>query len=271
MIKSLTMLVVFLLVSAPFDATGDSQQLQLELGLSKKTFLLNEPIWLDVTLTNVSTDTVRILGLCLPCRDGSFDIELEDDHGNVVPYTGRVNIMASRNGWAIHSQEEHYECFDLLEFFRSGQVKGLVNRLFLRFLDPGKYEVRAQYRGGIYSNKIVFEVVEPTGDEKEAYQLLNKAFSFLSDNPDLHRQKLQELIDQFPNSMYVEKVYRELFQPGELLQKFPNSGYCEFSLRNLSGDLDPTEKREFLENVIQDHPETRSAKYAQQMLKWLEE
>ena len=146
--KSLIILVLFLLVSAPCGTAGDNQklqQLQLEIGLSKTTFLLNEPIWLDATLTNVSTDTVRISWMCLPCRDGWFDIKLEDDHGNVVPYTGRVNIMASRHGWVIHSQEEYYECFDLPEFYGSFK-NGLIGSTWLRFLPPGKYNQTCLWR-----------------------------------------------------------------------------------------------------------------------------
>jgi len=88
----------------------------------------------------------------------------------------------------------------------------------------------------------------------------------------LERQKLQELINRFPNSAYAEKAYKELGQEKELLLKYPNSGYSEMNLTFLAGDLPTTEaKRGFLEKVIQDYPESRSAKFAQQMLKWLEE
>jgi len=80
------------------------------------------------------------------------------------------------------------------------------------------------------------------------------------------RQKLQELINRFPNSAYAEKAHMDLLQYRELLQRFPNSGYNGISLKALIKELSPGQKREFLEKVIQDHPETRSAKYAQQML-----
>jgi hypothetical protein len=272
--KRSIVLVILLLLSVARGAIADDQELKLEIGLSKSTFLVAEPIWLDVTLANVSTDTVRITWMSPSHRNGWFDIELKDGQGNVMPYEGRVALMASSSGpdgWVLHAQEKYYECFDLLEFFRSSRMKGLVYVMFLRFLDPGKYEVRARY-GGIHSNKVSFEVVEPTGDEKQAHQLLHKAFSLLSEKKsDLQRQKLQELIDRFPASVYVEKAHRELFQPDELLRKFPNSGYCEFILRHLTGKLARDDKREFLEKVIQDYPGTRSARYAQQMLKWLEE
>jgi hypothetical protein len=253
-LKSLTMLVVFLLVSVSHGTTGDNRKLQLEIGLSKETYLLNEPIWLDVTLTNVSADTLRIVPLDPPCQ-GGVGIELRD----------------SLKGFILNPGELCYDCFDLLQLYCSSKIKGLIDAYFLRFLPTGKYKVRALYRSA-YSQVIEFEIIEPIGDEKEAYQLLHKAFPFLLDKKtDLMNQTLQELINRFPNSVYVEKAHRELFQRSELVEKFPNSGYNRVNLKVLTHKLAPREKREFLEKVIRYHPESRSANFAQQMLKWLEE
>ena len=80
------------------------------------------------------------------------------------------------------------------------------------------------------------------------------------------RQQLQELIKRFPNSVYAEKAHMDLSQDKELLQRFPNSGYNGTGLKALTREKSSREKREFLEKVIRDHPGSRSAKYAQQML-----
>lgn len=259
--------LLMLLISSV--SLAESQKLQLEIVLSKKTYLLNEPIWLDVTLTNVSGDTMRIVPLDPPCQ-GGVGIELRDSLGNEMPYTGPSILLAPRKGFILDPGEPYYDCFDLLQLYCSSKMKGLINAYFLRFLPPGKYKVRALYRSA-FSQEIEFDVIEPTGDEREAYQLLHKAFPFLLDRKsDLMTQTLQELINRFPNSVYVEKAHRELFQRSELVEKFPNSGYNQINLKVLTGELAPEEKREFLEKVIQDHPESRSAKFAWQMLKWLE-
>lgn len=256
---------LLLLVTVPRGTTGDNQRWQLEIGLSKETYLLNEPIWLDVTLTNVSGDTMRIVPLDPPCQ-GGVGIELRDSLGNEMPYTGPSILLAPRKGFILDPGEQYYDCFDLLDLYPSSKIKGLIEAYFLRFISLGKYKVRARYRS-TSSQEIEFEVIEPSGDEKETYQLLHKAFTFLLDRKsDLQRQKLQELIDRFPNSVYVEKAHRELFQRSELVQKFPNSGYNKINLKVLTRELAHKQKREFLEKVIQDHPESRSAKYAQQML-----
>jgi hypothetical protein len=269
--KSLTMLVVFLLVSATYGATGNDQQLKLEIELSKMIFLVGEPIWLDVTLTNVSTDTVRILGLCLPCRDGSFDIEIEDGDGNVMTYSGPVNVMTSRKGWLIEPNEQYYNCFNLSQFYGSFK-NGLIGSTWLRFLPPGKYRVRALYLH-TYSQRLEFEVLEPEGEEKQAYDELYNAFLSLFPGRQFDSviQRLEKLIERFPNSVYIEKAYWHLPDDRGFLQRFPNSGFNESNLRILTSELASEQKREFLEKVIQDYPESRSAKFARQMLKWLEE
>ncbi|HWR82814.1 MAG TPA: hypothetical protein VN285_05900 [Candidatus Deferrimicrobium sp.] len=160
-------------------------------------------------------------------------------------------------------QEEYYGCFNLLELFNT--YRGL-RKFFWQVLPPGSYRVRARYEN-IYSQEMPFEVVEPTGSERDAYQLLLKADSLLwQKGVDAMRQKLQELIARMPGSVYVEIAHRELLQRGELLEEFPNSGYNAINLKALTRELAPKQKQEFLEKVIRDFPGTRSTWFAQQML-----
>jgi len=258
---------LLLLVSVSLGTTGGNQQLQLEIRLSKSTYLVAEPIWLDATLTNVSSDTVRIFGFFPPCQ-GPLNIELKDSIGRVMPYTGSRYDMTPNRGLVLESKEFFYGCFNLLELFN---MKRSLHSFFWQIVWPGSYKVRASYEN-LCSQEIEFQVVEPTEDEKEAYQLLEGAKTLMVQKEfDLERQKLQELINRFPNSAYAEKAHKELGQEKELLLKYPNSGYSEMNLTFLSGDLPTTEaKQEFLEKVIRDHPGTRSAMFAQQMLKWME-
>jgi hypothetical protein len=267
--KNLIILIIFLLLSVAGGATVDKQQLQLKIGLSKSTFLVAEPVWLDVTLANVSSDTARIYGFGPPYESGGFGIELKDAQGKTLPYTGPTYDVFPGKGWVIQAQEQHYGCFNLLEFFNT---KRSLYSFFWQVIPPGSYKVRASYQN-INSQQMEFEVVEPTGDEKEAYQLLEKAKTLMAQKEfDSERQKLQELINRFPKSAYAEKAHKELGQEKELLQKYPNSGYSEMNLTFLIGDLPTADaKQGFLEKVIRDYPGSRSARFAQQMLKWLEE
>jgi hypothetical protein len=261
--KNLTLLVVFLLVLVPNGVTEDDQKLQLEMELSKSTYLVGEPIWLDATLTNVSSDTVRIFGFFPPCQGHWFNIELKDQQGNVVPYSGPDYHVVIGEGWIIEPQEHYYGCYNLLELFNT---KRSLYSFFWQILPPGSYKVRASYEN-ICSQEIEFQVVEPKGDEKEAYQLFESAKTLMMQKEfDLERQKLQELVNRFPQSAYAEKAHKELGQEKELLLKYPNSGYNGVNLKSLTRELASEQKQEFLGNVIRDHPETRSAKFARQML-----
>jgi hypothetical protein len=67
--RFLLMITLFLLGNG-FVQAGS---LKLEISLSKTVYLVGEPIWLDVTLTNTTQDTARMWGLCFPCGLG-FEI-----------------------------------------------------------------------------------------------------------------------------------------------------------------------------------------------------
>jgi hypothetical protein len=266
--KSLAILVVFLLVSVSHDTAGNDKQLQFKIGLSKQTFLMGETIWLDATLTNVSSDTVRIFGFFPPCQ-GPLNIELKDSIGKVMPYTGSIYEMTHNRGLILNPNEFYYGCFNLLELFNTD--RGLLHDIWGK-LPPGHYVVRAAYRNIPSVEQLEFEVIEPTEGETESYQILQDAFTALRQREsELRTQKLQELVAKFPNSVYAEKALRELFEEKELLQGFPNSGYTERSLRTLIDKMDSDKKKVFLQNVVKAYAGSRSAKFAQQMLKWLEE
>jgi hypothetical protein len=266
--KHISLVFLLLLVSFSYGSTGDDQQLKLEIGLSKSTFLVAEPIWLDATLTNVGADTVRIFGFGHPFH-GLSAVELKNHEGKILPYTGPTyEELPGNEGWIMKPREQYYGCFNLLELFNT--YRGLRS-FFWQILPPGSYSVRASYQN-ISSQEIEFEVVEPTEDEKATYQFLLKADSLLwQKGVDAMRQQLQELINRFPNSVYAEKAYMDLLQYKELQGKFPNSGYNEITLVALTSEKNSKEKRQFLEEVIRDHPGSRSAKFAQEMLKRLKE
>jgi len=121
----------------------------------------------------------------------------------------------------------------------------------------------------MFSQEVDFEVVDVTEDEKEVYELLDTAYAlWLKDPFDSTRQEFRQIVNQFPNSVYAEKAMREIAPKSELLQRYPNSGYNEQGLRTLTGKLSKDDKTVFLQQVIADHPGTRSARFAEQMLKW---
>lgn len=118
------------------------------------------------------------------------------------------------------------------------------------------------------SNEVRFEVRPPTGEEKKAYRLLEEAYHFhVQLKVDSMDQKLHQIIASYPKSVYAENACKELVLREMLIQKFPNSGYTLSALRAIANRKSEQERKEFLQKIVEEHPETRSAKFAEQMLR----
>jgi hypothetical protein len=247
-----------------------AQTLKLEISLSKQVYLEGEPIWLDCWLTNIGEDTLRTWGLCLQCYWGP-QVLVIDSKGDTLPYTGPHWEVAWRPGtipgFILQPQESDYDCYDLVESFHQ---KPSLYSFYLTALDTGEYRVKARYRRA-ESKEFRFEVKPPEADEAKAYQLLKDALGFLiSRNDSLEHQSLTELLAKYPSSVYAPKACRLLFRWEDILDRYPDSGFSENAIRNLTGEksgMTEEEKKEFLQKIIKKHPETRSAKFAEQMLR----
>ncbi|MGB2697981.1 MAG: hypothetical protein WBD28_09025, partial [Candidatus Zixiibacteriota bacterium] len=246
---------------------ADNTPLKLEIKTSKEVFLRSEPIWIDAILSNISQDTVRVYGLCLPCQS-RFHVEVKDEKGNTLKYTGPVYDMIPGSGWIMHPEESYHKCLNLLDYFF--QYKNLIELVFLKGLKPGTYTVRARYET-TNSNEVKFEVKEPEQSEKEAYQLVKDAYYSQTKKPDSTSEYFKQLVNSFPKSAYAEIGYKELYHDKKLLENFPNSGYTERTLERLTDTLSLEQKYEFLHKVINKHPNTRSTKFAEKMLKTIED
>jgi hypothetical protein len=259
----LLMIGIFLL----WNTTVQAQTLKLEISLSKAVYLEGEPVWLDATLTNISSDTVRIWGMCLSCQYG-FIVELKNEKDKILPYKGVKRNVILGPGFIIRPKEIYYECFDLVQAF--SQERSL-SRFFLTAIYSGKYRLKAKYglwKGEVIeSNEISFEIKSPTGEEAKAYKFLIDAHqNFCAGKDTLMRQSLDRLLTQFPKSIYAEKACQLLFERKDLLEKFPDSGFTQTSLDVLTFRMTEEKKQEYLQTVIKKYPKTRSAKFAQQML-----
>jgi len=75
--KHMTPLILLLLVTVSLGVAGEDQKWQLEIGLSKKTYLLREPIWLDLSDLGVETVVYDSDG----GHDNHFHLRIEDPDG----------------------------------------------------------------------------------------------------------------------------------------------------------------------------------------------
>lgn len=244
-------------------------QLQLDVGLSDSTFNVLQSIWLDVQLTNIGKDTVRIWGLPFP-TDLPFRIVLINGSGDTLrPILNRDVVL--KEGFLLAPGKSYYYCFDLSEYWHNYQVqKGAPFNQFTRSLAPGEYKVYAEYAIGhpkIITPTISFEVAEPTGAGAEALKLYQEAYQcFLKKDSTSTNTKLKEVIKRFPNSVYSERALWKLKYRQTLLEKFPDSGFNQSGLRKLTEGMTKEKRQVFLQETTNKYPGTRSAKFAQQML-----
>jgi hypothetical protein len=258
-----TIILLSLLIIAFHSANSEVSRLKLAISLSKNTYLLGECIWIDATGKNIGKDTVRFFGF-FPLNHGPFYIEVKNFKGEIIPFSGGTYTTTNNTGWILEPEDEYLATYNLLEQFTTD--KGILHHIWGK-LPVGKYSVRASYRE-IQSNELSFEIVEPTGEEKLAYEMLQEGFvSWRRDRDrNTYAEKLLTLSNKYPKSVYAEKALHETFQHNDLLRRFPNSGYSECVLRRTT-QMEAEEKKSFLRKIIADYPDTRAAKFAMQMSK----
>jgi hypothetical protein len=234
-----------------------------------------EPIWLDAELTNVGEDTVRIWGFEFP-GGSCLKLTLTDEQGDTLPF----RYQFSYGGWPgflLGSGETYFEAFALSEIFWNYDIPS-VSWLSKRTtsLAAGSYQVNAQYRRRYASDTITapplhFRVVEPTGAEREALDLYLQMYrEWWGSRHDEAYELLSRLIANYPHSVYVERAYL-MVDKKKLLDNWPDTGYLNGYLDTAVEKItDEKEKRQFLERIVQNHPGTRTAKYAEQKLQRLE-
>lgn len=266
--------VVFVLLAFICAWTDISaQQLQLHVSLEDTTYLMCEPIWLDVELINISEDTVRVWGFGFP-GGRHLKVVLTDEQDDKIPFRYQLNYR-DMFGFILDPGETYFEAFSLSEIFWNYDTPTVSFRSRrTSSLAPGSYHINAQYQPRYGSDTISidpihFEVVEPTGFEREALDLfleINRSWD--KSDHDKAYELLNKLEATHPKSVYLERAYMQVFNYDVLLEKKPNTGYLLGRLHTLVNEItDEQQKREFLEGIIHRHPGTRTAKYAEQELR----
>ncbi|MGB3094252.1 MAG: hypothetical protein WBC42_13660 [Candidatus Zixiibacteriota bacterium] len=227
-----------------------AQSLRLDISLSDTTYYVSQSIWLDATLTDTSEDTVRIFGFEFP-GGNRLNVVLTNETGDTLRPVLRFEFL-DWSGFLLNPGETYYETFDLADIFH---------------MELGKYEVSAEYYR-TSTPKISLEVTEPTGAERQAFELYTEAFKNQNRTDYFpSKQLLSKLITSYPKSVYAEKAYWRVHGDEELLEKCPDSGYHQGHLRTAIDKMSNEEKQRFLQKVIKEHPGTRSARFAEQMLR----
>lgn len=273
-------LLILMLLGSSAPSTGErtvtqywTARVSLEISLPSTQFLLGEPVWLDVTLTNTSQDTIVIPHgpLCLRCR--TLDLELRDESGDLVPYSGS-NVFWIAKPVSMAPGESKERSYDLLEFYgtRVNECSSIERRL-----QPGSYSVTAR-EGSVYSTVEPFRIVQPEGTDSEVLNALHEA-SVSLDGLELDEalRVLESIEHLTASSPYAEratylKALSRLGNPEALVQACndaiesdPDSRYAGYYVGKVVGEMTPVELALFMEGLERSAPNSRAAKAARKI------
>ena len=178
-------LCLFVLLSVN-NSFAQNPQRELRIEFPKDTFLLFEPIWVDVSIVNISS---------LPAQfHFTFEFDLRDSSGTQFEYKSSQKPEINRGNLQIEPGEEYLYSFNIFDWFYSEEAPKNYPQLgwhFLHFL-PGTYSIKIKFEGD-ESNILYFTVVEPTGAEKEALDIIVEA----------HDYWLHDDLDPMPNIAFL--------------------------------------------------------------------
>lgn len=226
--------IVICLTWANFIQADNRQALRFTISLEKRTYLVDEPIYLEMLTTNISHQEVALLQMRPGASWGHFKIVLKDQNENQFDYYGvHATMYAPPNweGFIMAPGERWLLVHDLLDMF--GKREDVAHQ-FSFVLPPGTYTIQVIYHTNpkaytgknperedkqtIYSNILRFEVAKPVGSEKAEHE---KVLGALTDYNKEYEKKetknsrkqilvLKEFINENPNSVYLPLVYSYL-------------------------------------------------------------
>ena len=241
--KTILNIILTLLITT---SSGITQKLTLIARTTKSVYLVGEPVWLKIILKNNSNITIKApehLWLA-----SGIDLSLLNSDSTRLDYKG---IVSHSNSYEILIKgDSTVKYFDLLNSY--GEKEPLFSPRCS--LNPGDYYLTATYDNfgiPIQSNKIMFTIRRPSGDQAKALKLFKEAYNnwLLKKDYDKAVELYKRLINTYPNSVYVELAYNEICLwnrlqlrnysevisfAEELLNKHPQSPYLKRMIYNIA-------------------------------------
>lgn len=260
------------------DLDKPATELEAKLILYKDQYLLREPIWVKVTVTNKGEEE----GWFYFARVTGFKIK--DSKGEEYP----CHVSFSTSGANIIKAGQTLEDeTNLLLWYGLPESKYKV----WRYLPPEKYTIYYQLDKFAKSQVYHFEIVKPEGNELKAMKLLRDSYNLIVEKKNNEAiDKLNQLITQLPQSVYAPhalwemavkyKIFikntqetKETYQ--KLVNDFPHSREAVDALSDLVNTYitqkDETGCISYLNDLIENYPNTDIANEAQKQLEKLDE
>ncbi len=288
MLKRTYMILLALLAILPSAAQSNDDRFTLEISLDKQTYIMYEPIWLEVAMTNTSADTLRTHGVPVDPDHHQFTIEIRDQAGALATYVGgRHGDLGCPGRLVLDPGEQEHGSFELAVYYQFSEGDVGLPRICWMFphFPIGEYSVLVRYEG-VVSNVLSFSVVPPEGDDEEAVRMIEGASEVLRRDRDsgAAAQAFRDIVERYPSSVfamkcdYLSEVFDPRFRNGtrdgamtwealdvKMLPKYPDDGWSRSWLRGITHDMEDNEKLEFLDSLMERFPETKAARFAGQM------
>lgn len=260
------------------DFGKPATELEAKLILYKDQYLLREPIWVKITVTNKGKDEGWF-------QFGRFTgFEIKDSKGQRYP----CHVSISIAGAHIIKPGETFEYeTNLLLWYGLPESKHKV----WWYLPTEKYTIHYQLGKLTKSEVHHIEIVQPKGDELKAMKLLKDSYNLVIEKKTNKAiDKLDQLISKFPESVYAPhalwemagkyKIFikdiqktKETYQ--KLVDDYPHSRELIDALSNLVNayvaQKDKAGCVSYLNSLIQKYPNTDIAREAEKQLEKLDE
>lgn len=282
--KGYKILIITLLLAAISDgstsrsfAHDKPDHLQFWIELEKKTFLVSEPIWIDMYVKNMDKTENKVKPLSL--AGGWIQIVLINSENDTLKPLGMEEIEWVGEGplFSIDPNETLFVCRNLLEETWIGEPEELGPGSWRTYLKVDTYRIKVIYKNSLVSNELTFRIVNPSGDEKTSYTLWKEGMeNYGNAKWKAAITKWKELLRRYPKSVYAPTICRELdyydranskTYAEKLLSNHPNSGYSEFAINVLLENKSKEEQEEILLEIEKKYIGTRAAKFVRNIRK----
>jgi len=256
----------------------------LSIWTEKEDFLVYEPIWTYMRLTNNSAETLFINASSLP-----QGLRVKAIRGREVSqyfHSGSTGRPGTKPG------ESFVKWVDLSGWW--GIVKAEISDGW-RFIPAGRYKVWIEKHcpqaesNVIKSDTVEITVSEPKGEELAAWNLLTEASRLWGRDREVAYKKFEELVEKYPHSVYAPKaldraaecyIYvdgeeeKALQKFRELLEKYPESPYYLGAIACIEviyeNDKDKAGALREMKELMKKHPNGKIADRVRRGIQYIE-
>ncbi len=235
-------MIVAVWLFVPIANAQDAHDLEVKLLCDKATYLVDEPIWIDILVISHEPDTVMIY---FPCPEpGYFHFVVVEERQDTLPYCGDHVDYVGTSGkpdYELAPGDTAYYWYNLIDGFPYSANSNKLRDFPLQ----GDIAVSGWHMG-YQANTLSIRIDKPTGSEQDANRLWEESGKGLWDEKSL--TKYEEILHQYPESVYAPSACHSLIWAGRgwsfpfkypemanefaevMLERYPNSGFAGWAL-----------------------------------------